>query len=83
MESYQCSRIWFSSKEGGEDLFIFAYHESTNYYKNMCKVPAEQIIYSSGIFAVNLPIKDEELDKWRSSISQNDFEDIVYISDEF
>ena len=64
-------------------VFIFAYHESTNYYKNMSKIPAEQIVYSNGIFAANFPIKDTKLDKGRSSISKNDFEDIVYISDEF
>ena len=64
-------------------VFIFAYHESTNYYKKMIKVPAEQLVYKKGIFAVNFPIKDTKLDKGRSSISPKDFEDIVYISDEF
>ena len=64
-------------------VFIFAYHKSTNYYKNMSKVPAEQIVYEKGIFAVNFPIKNKQLDKGHSSISPDNYEDIVYISDEF
>jgi len=64
-------------------VFIFAYHKSTNYYKKMRNIPAEQLVYTKGIFAVNFPIKDTKLDKGRSSISTEDFEDIVYISDEF
>ena len=64
-------------------VFIFAYHKSTNYFKEMTKYSAEQLIYSNGIFASNFPIKDTKLDKGKSSISPNEFEDIVYISDEF
>ena len=64
-------------------VFIFAYHKSTNYFKNMSKYSAEQLVYSNGIFALNFPIKDSKLDQGRSSISPKDFEDIVYISDEF
>ena len=64
-------------------VFIFAYHKSTNYFKRMSKYSAEQLVYSNGIFASNFSIKDVKLDKGKSSISQDDFEDIVYISDEF
>ena len=64
-------------------VFIFAYHKSTNYFKNMSKYSAEQLVYSNGIFALNFPIKDSKLDQGRSSISPKDFEDIVYINDEF
>ena len=64
-------------------VFIFAYHKSTNYYKKMSKIPAEQIVYTKGMFAVNFPINDAKLEQGRSSISSKDFEDIVYISDEF
>ena len=64
-------------------VFIFAYHESTNYFKNMSKYSAEQLIYSDGIFASNFPIKDTKLEKGNTIISQDEFEDIVYISDEF
>ena len=64
-------------------VFIFAYHKSTNYFKKMSKYSAEQLVYSNGIFALNFPIKDTKLDQGKSSISKRDFEDIVYISDEF
>ena len=64
-------------------VFIFAYHESTNYFKKMSKIPAEQIVYTKGIFAKNFPIKDTILDKGRTIISKDSFEDIVLVSDEF
>ena len=64
-------------------VFIFAYHQSTNYYKKMSKYSAEQLVYSDGIFASNFPIKDTKLEKGNTIISQDEFEDIVYISDEF
>ena len=64
-------------------VFIFAYHQSTKYYEKMSKIPAEQLVYTKGVFAVNFPIKDTKLDKGRSDISKNKYEDIVYISDEF
>ena len=64
-------------------VFIFAYHNSTNYYKKMIKIPSEQIVYNKGIFASNFPIKDAKLDEGQSTISPKDYEDIVYISDEF
>ena len=64
-------------------VFIFAYHESTNYFKKMSKISAEQIVYTKGIFAKNFPIKDTKLDKGRTIISKDSFEDIVLVSDEF
>ena len=64
-------------------VFIFAYHKSTNYFKKMRKYSAEQIVYSDGIFAINFPIKDTKLEKGNTIISKEEFEDIVYISDEF
>lgn len=64
-------------------VFIFAYHESTNYFKEMAKVSAEQLVFTEGIFAKNFPIKDAKLEKGRSIVSQDAFEDIVSVSDEF
>ena len=64
-------------------VFIFAYHKSTNYFKKMSRVPAEQIVYTKGIFAENFPIRDTKLDKGCSIISEDAFEDIVVVSDEF
>ena len=62
-------------------VFIFAYHESTNYSKKMVKIPAKQLIYNEGIFASTFPINDVELGDDESDISK--YEDIVYISEEF
>lgn len=66
-------------------VFIFAYHKSTTYYKKMCKVPAEQLVYTKGIFANkdNFPIKDTQLDKGHENISSEYFDDIVSVSDNF
>ena len=64
-------------------VFIFAYHKSTNYYKKMNKINAENTIYNEGIFAKNFPIKDLSLDKGKSDISSKRFEDIVEISDNY
>ena len=62
-------------------VFIFAYHESTNYFKKMVNIPAKQLIYNEGIFASTFPINDVELGDDESDISK--YEDIVYISEEF
>lgn len=64
-------------------VFIFAYHNSTNYYKKMIGIPKKEIIYSKGIFASNFPIKELELDYGCSNISSKEYPDVVYISDEF
>lgn len=64
-------------------VFIFAYHNSTNYFKKMKNFSAEQIVYSKGIFASNFPIKDIQLDDGSKNISSEYYKDIVYISDEF
>lgn len=64
-------------------VFIFAYNKSTNYYKKMNKINAENTIYNEGIFAKNFPIKDLSLDKGKSDISSKRFEDIVEISDSY
>lgn len=63
-------------------VFIFAYHKSTKYYKNM-KIPAEEIIYNKGIFAKNFKIKHSKLEKGKTSIDSASFEDIVLVSDNF
>ena len=64
-------------------VFIFAYHESTNYFKEITKYPQEQIIYKNGLFATCFPIKDTQLEKGKTNISPKKYEDIVSVSDEF
>lgn len=64
-------------------VFIFAYHESTNYYKKMLNVPLEQIVYKKGIFAQNFKIKDTQLGKERGNISAKNYEDLIVLNNEF
>lgn len=64
-------------------VFIYAYHESTKYFKDMMNYSAEQLVYTNGIFATNFPIKDTQLEKGKSTISKKEYEDIVSVSDEF
>ena len=64
-------------------VFIFAYHNSTNYYKNMSEFSAEKLVYCEGIFSSNFPIKDVKLAEGDTIISSDKFEDVVYINDEF
>lgn len=64
-------------------VFIFAYHNSTNYYKNMSEFSAEKLVYCEGIFSSNFPIKDVKLAEGDTIISSDEFEDVVYINDEF
>ncbi|MBQ6629180.1 MAG: DNA (cytosine-5-)-methyltransferase [Methanobrevibacter sp.] len=64
-------------------VFIFAFHKSTEYFKNIIKQSPEQIVYSDGIFAVNFPIKDAKLEKGNTNISQKEFNTLVDISEGF
>jgi len=76
-------------------VFIFAYHQSTNYYKKMDQIDFTDLIYSKGFFAQNFPIKQNftqsNLDNKLSSIDEfgeskittNEFKDLIEISDNF
>ena len=64
-------------------IFIFAYHKTTNYYEKMSKLSDKQIIYNDGIFAKTFPIKNLKLNSSNSEISEDIFEDIVDVNDNF
>ncbi|WP_288268519.1 DNA (cytosine-5-)-methyltransferase [uncultured Methanobrevibacter sp.] len=75
-------------------VFIFAYHNSTKYYKKMKNCPYSDLIYEKGIFAKNFPIKqnyEKSLtnDKiitdqgYKTRITKDEFSDIVEVSDNF
>ena len=64
-------------------VFIFAYHYSTNYFKEMSNYSLKDIVFKNGISPSNFPIKDTSLDEGESNISKESFEDIVYVSDNF
>ena len=76
-------------------VFIFAYHESTNYYNKMDKFSYDELIYKEGIFARNFPIQLNKegqsnlsgkiiSDEYgESTINKRKFKDLVAISDKF
>ena len=51
-------------------VFIFAYHESTNYYKLMKKFNNSDIVFNKGLFAKSFPIKNNILDKSKKIITE-------------
>lgn len=77
-------------------VFIFAYHNSTNYAKKIDKLNHEEIIYEKGIFAKNFPIMKNDIDNQstldktiinddsnETKISEQYFVDLVDVSDNF
>lgn len=61
--------------------YMFAYHKSTNYYKQMQKESDRDIIFEKGIFVKQFPIKDEYEAITKSSIS--DYKDLIEVSNLF
>ena len=61
--------------------YIFAYHKTTNYYKEMQKLRDRDIIFEKGIFVKQFPIEGSYLAISKSSIS--DYKDLIDISNNF
>ncbi len=61
--------------------YIFAYHKSTNYYKEMQKTEDRDVIFKEGIFVKQFPIKDEYEAITKSNISE--YKDLVEVSNMF
>lgn len=70
----------FLKKDVG--YLFFAYHNTTNYFKEMKKYSPNDIIFSKGFFAETFPIESESSDNGKSNISRK-FKDIVDVSDNF
>ena len=64
-------------------IFIFAYHKSTNYYKSLSKSNPKDIIFKSGMFVQQFPIKDDELEFNTANLSKDSFNDLLEVSDKF
>lgn len=62
-------------------IYIFAYHKSTNYYKEMQKVKDRDAIFKEGLFVKQFPIKDEYEAITKSNISE--YKDLVEVSNMF
>ena len=57
-------------------VFIFAYHESTKYFKKMSEYSAKEIVFDEGLFAKSFEIEKEYLDSNTENISSGDIPDI-------
>ncbi len=62
-------------------VYIFAYHKSTEYYKNCSKIDATTIIQNEGIFARQFKIK--AIKKISSVNLVEGYKDLVSVSDKF
>lgn len=61
--------------------YIFAYHKSTNYYKQMQKINERDICFEKGIFAKQFPIKDFYEKIVKDDLSE--YKDLVEVSNNF
>ena len=61
--------------------YIFAYHKSTNYYKEMQKVKDREVIFEKGLFVQQFPLKSEYQAISETSISE--YKDLKDVSDNF
>lgn len=62
-------------------VYIFAYHKSTNYYKEMKNINNHDTVFKKGIFAKKFPIKDGYEKITETSIA--DYQDIIQVSNNF
>lgn len=61
--------------------YIFAYHKSTNYYKEMQKLDDRDVVFENGIFSKEFPIESEYLAINKASIAE--YKDLVEVSNMF
>lgn len=65
-------------------VFIFAFHSSTNYYKEIINNKSEQIIYENGLFAKSFNLEMDFSSKHKDiSVSMTKYKDIYSVSDKF
>lgn len=62
-------------------IYIFAYHKSTNYYKEMKKIDDSDVIFEKGIFVKQFPIKESYEAISESSVAE--YKDLVEVSNNF
>lgn len=61
--------------------YMFAYHKSTNYYKQMQKVTDYDVIFSKGIFVQQFPIVETYEEMSQASIAE--YKDLIDVSNNF
>ncbi len=62
-------------------IYIFAYHNSTEYYKKMTKIRDKDIIFDKGLFIKEFPIHETYLELAESSVAA--YNDLVDLSNNF
>lgn len=62
-------------------IYIFAYHNSTEYYKKMTKIKDKDIIFDKGLFIKEFPIYETYLELAESSVAA--YNDLVDLSNNF
>lgn len=70
----------YSMPQKRRRVFIFAYHKSTKYYKEINKFKPECVLQNNGMFATTFPI---EIITKTNTIDINKYEDLVITSDTF
>lgn len=63
--------------------FIFAFHKTTSYYKNIKKSKLKDVIFEKGLFIKQFPILMEEISSNTSNISKDRYTDLVEINNSF
>lgn len=61
--------------------YIFAYHKSTNYYKEIQKLDDRDVVFENGIFSREFPIESQYLAINKASIAE--YKDLVEVSNMF
>ena len=61
--------------------YIFAYHKSTNYYKEMKKIKDRDVIFEKGLFVKQFPIENQYYAITESCISE--YKDLIEVSNNF
>ncbi len=64
-------------------VFIFAFHNTTNHYRQMILNSKENITLYSGLFAQTFPVQSDVPESCIHDISRNNFNDLVEVSDKF
>jgi DNA-methyltransferase (dcm) len=63
--------------------FIFAFHNTTTYYKSLKKIKLNDIVFEKGLFIKQFPILSEESKSNTSNISKNNYADLVEVNTKF
>ncbi len=64
-------------------VFIFAFHNTTNHYRQMILNSKENITLNNGLFAQTFPLQADVLETCIHDISKDNFNDLVEVSDKF